>query len=99
MRKTMNDPIQVAEQGVAALRVFEEIAKRVGDGRIKVTVHAGGVTSIVVEQRVDVKTLPPANARIIAEMATILGYGGFEFPIKNGRIEEMESVERKKHVA
>jgi hypothetical protein len=95
----MNDPIREAEQGLEALRVFEEIAKRVGEGKVKVTIHAGNVTTIVVEQRIDPRSLTSSNRRIIADMATMLGYGSFEFPIANGRIAEFETVERKKHVA
>lgn len=90
----MNDPIKDAENGIAALRVFEEIAMQVGDGRVRVTVHAGKVTSIVVERKVDPASLP--GAEIIATLASMLGYGGLEFPIAGGRIVAYEALPKRK---
>lgn len=90
----MTDPITEAENGIEALRAFEEIAAQARDGRVRVNVHNGRVTSIVVEKEIDPRTIP--NSGIIATLATMLGYGGMEFPIAGGRITGYQALPKRK---
>lgn len=98
VRSIVNE-IKQAENGVEGLRAFEDIAKRVGYGKVRVTVHAGKVTSIVAEQNISPKTLPTANGQRLADLAAALGYGGFEVAIEDGRVVDIDLIKREKYVA
>lgn len=90
----MNDPIREAENGIATLETLETIAMQVGEGRVRVTVHAGKVTSIVSEKIIDISAVP--NAGIIAELATMLGYGGLQFAIADGKIADYQALPKRR---
>ena len=88
------DPITEAEEGVTALKAFEQLAVETKDGTITVNTRAGQITSIVVT-----RVLKPDDFAAAAPLAAIvddLRWGGVEFEVISERIVDWAALPRRR---